>query len=213
MKKYITGEDRENIVNKLVDDKYKAVIKELNEAVGNALHDALVDMLPEYIREYLDIADINEVRSYFKVYNSCNAYRWYSSENFMKFCKTIEDRTNAARLMNYLNKLNNVHFSFEHHVPYGGPYQLMFIEAFICNENLRETFYKYAEKVVEQNELREKIDCLLRSKRFTVELLKNEFPEAFKAYTSIDPNKAKYVESNMCDNVENVRAILNSKKV
>lgn len=212
MKKYITSDDRERIINKLVDDKFNSTIKELKVSVGVALQNALIELLPDYIKEYVLPTSDDIIKSYFNCYNGCNVYAWYSNSFFLSKARSAEDRVNIATLINYLKQLNSLCFSFERHIPFIGQQNSIFLDAFLSSEDVREVFYKYCDILLSKQTLYNKLDCLLKSKRFTAEMLKNEFPEAFKVYSNLPNGQPYSAYDNLCDNVENVRAILNSNK-
>ena len=74
-------------------------------------------------------------------------------------------------------------------------------------ETLKTLLTDYVILSEKQSETKKKLKCLFDSVKWTPTKLKSEFPEAYEVYIKMGPENSDRT-INLCDSVENIRAIL-----
>lgn len=204
------SKEKLNIIRRtLVQNKFSAKIKEIENALGKMIFEKRMNAVPKHILTAWESTPEKERTQYFHTSSSTYISRY--AQNLLK--KTKAKFPEYPFTGNYFSDGMNINCP-----PYISSNSGGITESELCNmmdddsefaDKLMQ-FFKYHE---EKYLLNKKLECLFSSKRFYPNTLKNDFPEAYQVWMKISyPEIEATPTSNGCDAVENVRAMLNSNK-
>ena len=204
------SKEKLNIIRRtLVQNKFSAKIKEIENVLGKMIFEKRMNAVPKHILTAWESTPEKERTKYFQTSSSVYISRY--AKNLLK--KTKAKFPEYPFTENYFSDGMNINCP-----PYISSNSDGITESELCNmmdddsefaDKLMQ-FFKYHE---EKYLLNKKLVCLFSSKRFYPNTLKNDFPEAYQVWMEISyPEVDVTPISNGCDAVENVRAMLNSNK-
>lgn len=113
------------------------------------------------------------------------------------------------------NRTIYIHLKFSCEIPYGDEKVESYVGKLKDNDEIALLVQEYLKEEKERYHMEKRLKCLMKQTRFTPARLQEEFPEAYLIYMDIitaDWNEknddAKKPASNLCDTIENIRAIL-----
>lgn len=204
------SKEKLNIIRRtLVQNKFSAKIKEIENTLGKMIFEKRMNAIPKHILTAWESSSEKERTEYFHTVSSTYISRY--DQNLLK--KVKAKFCEYSFTGNYFSEGMNINCP-----PYISPHSGGIGESELCNmmDNDPEfakklmQFFKYHE---EKYLLNKKLECLFSSKRFYPNTLKNDFPEAYQIWMQLSYPEVEATQStNGCDAVENVRAMLNSNK-
>lgn len=181
----LTNSDRDRIVNSLISAYKKKEINSLIDKASKMATDIVWSYYPKEVKNF-----INKYKEYTNVRNAS-----------VNICEIISNGSRyeypCIDIKNVSEGLDFCHYSLDKKWKEIFNNDKEFVS--ICNE-----IFELTKKT---NILKNKMTCIM-DKITTVNRLKDEFPEGYKAYYDLLDIKG---DDTMCDSIENLRAELNSK--
>lgn len=210
----------------LVSDCYNKKIAKNNKTIGKLVYDAVVKTIPEHIMNMFTTEEADYINKITKGGRQCNSPKYFmavssislsywTAKDIIELVLSImrDEDINVKPLENL--SVYGIDFPSPLPVAEKHIYSVIFDEV-KKKGALYESLKEYITRDKEIRTLDNKINCLFSSKDFYPETLKNEFPEAYKAYVRMFEGKNTDHVSNPkqanCDSVESIRATLLSNK-
>lgn len=199
---YLRREEKEMLQKTLIDNKF-----------GKELNDLTEKCRKEIIRVFNELLPSEEVKRLFKAMpgmfvTSTSLSLTYNDDIFKNFF----DKDLRKKYFNvgykewsfiYLNQSRKILFNEE--------IKKLFNQKMATKpeelETLKTLLSDYVILSEKRRETKNKLKCLFDSVKWTPTKLKSEFPEAYEAYIKMGAENSDGA-INLCDSVENIRAIL-----
>ena len=185
----------------LIENKFRKELNDLTEKCRK-----------EIIRVFNELLPSEEVKSLFKAMpemfvTSTSLSLTYNDDIFKNFF----DKDLRKKYFNVGYKEWNTIYLESKRILFNKEIKKLFNEKMATKpeelETLKTLLTDYVILSEKQSETKKKLKCLFDSVKWTPTKLKSEFPEAYEVYIKMGPENSDRT-INLCDSVENIRAIL-----
>lgn len=207
---YLRVGEKEALVKELIKRKYGKIVAEGAESLRNMILSVYDKVVPKELAEVFIKYPKHFTRSesvniyYNKFFNRMltpELKKFLGNCYDNRYINLIKDNNKPSHLFN--------DYIFEMYENWAAEYGYKSKEYL----ELEKCFQMYISILKEKDELKKKLECVIEKEKWTPTKLKNEFPEAYKIYMENQTNGVDTGSSkNLCDSVENLRAIFNSNK-
>lgn len=198
---YLRSEEKEMLQKTLIENKFRKELNDLTEKCRK-----------EIIRVFNELLPSEEVKSLFKAMpeifvTSTSLSLTYNDDIFKNFF----DKDLRKKYFNVGYKEWNTIYLESKRILFNKEIKKLFNEKMATKpeelETLKTLLTDYVILSEKQSETKKKLKCLFDSVKWTPTKLKSEFPEAYEVYIKMRPENSDRT-INLCDSVENIRAIL-----
>lgn len=198
---YLRSREKEMLQKTLIENKF-----------GKELNDLTEKCRKEIIRVFNELLPSEEVKSLFKVMpemfvTSTSLSLTYNDDIFGNFF----DKDLRKKYFNVGYKEWNTIYLESKRILFNKEIKKLFNEKMATKpeelETLKTLLTDYVILSEKQSETKKKLKCLFDSVKWTPTKLKSEFPEAYEVYIKMEAENSDGT-INLCDSVENIRAIL-----
>lgn len=198
---YLRSREKEMLQKTLIENKF-----------GKELNDLTEKCRKEIIRVFNELLPSEEVKSLFKAMpemfvTSTSLSLTYNDDIFKNFF----DKDLRMKYFNVGYKEWNTIYLESKRILFNKEIKKLFNEKMATKpeelETLKTLLTDYAILSEKQSETKKKLKCLFDSVKWTPTKLKSEFPEAYEVYIKMEAENSDGT-INLCDSVENIRAIL-----
>lgn len=198
---YLRSREKEMLQKTLIKNKF-----------GKELNDLTEKCRKEIIRVFNELLPSEEVKSLFKAMpemfvTSTSLSLTYNDDIFKNFF----DKYLRKKYFNVGYKEWNTIYLESKRILFNKEIKKLFNEKMATKpeelETLKTLLTDYVILSEKQSETKKKLKCLFDSVKWTPTKLKSEFPEAYEVYIKMEAENSDGT-INLCDSVENIRAIL-----
>lgn len=198
---YLRSREKEMLQKTLIENKF-----------GKELNDLTEKCRKEIIRVFNELLPSEEVKSLFKAMpemfvTSTSLSLTYNDDIFKNFF----DKNLRMKYFNVGYKEWNTIYLESKRILFNKEIKKLFNEKMATKpeelETLKTLLTDYVILSEKQSETKKKLKCLFDSVKWTPTKLKSEFPEAYEVYIKMEAENSDGT-INLCDSVENIRAIL-----
>lgn len=198
---YLRSREKEMLQKTLIENKF-----------GKELNDLTEKCRKEIIRVFNELLPSEEVKSLFKAMpemfvTSTSLSLTYNDDIFKNFF----DKNLRMKYFNVGYKEWNTIYLGSKRILFNKEIKKLFNEKMATKpeelETLKTLLTDYVILSEKQSETKKKLKCLFDSVKWTPTKLKSEFPEAYEVYIKMEAENSDGT-INLCDSVENIRAIL-----
>lgn len=198
---YLRSREKEMLQKTLIENKFKKELNDLTEKCRK-----------EIIRVFNELLPSEEVKSLFKAMpemfvTSTSLSLTYNDDIFKNFF----DKDLRKKYFNVGYKEWNTIYLESKRILFNKEIKKLFNEKMVTKpeelETLKTLLTDYVILSEKQSETKKKLKCLFDSVKWTPTKLKSEFPEAYEVYIKMEAENSDGI-INLCDSVENIRAIL-----
>lgn len=198
---YLRSREKEMFQKTLIENKF-----------GKELNDLTEKCQKEIIRVFNELLPSEEVKSLFKAMpemfvTSTSLSLTYNDDIFKNFF----DKDLRMKYFNVGYKEWNTIYLESKRILFNKEIKKLFNKKMATKpeelETLKTLLTDYVILSEKQSETKKKLKCLFDSVKWTPTKLKNEFPEAYEVYIKMEAENSDGT-INLCDSVENIRAIL-----
>lgn len=198
---YLRSREKEMLQKTLIENKF-----------GKELNDLTEKCRKEIIRVFNELLPSEEVKSLFKAMpemfvTSTSLLLTYNDDIFKNFF----DKDLRKKYFNVGYKEWNTIYLESKRILFNKEIKKLFNEKMATKpeelETLKTLLTDYVILSEKQSETKKKLKCLFDSVKWTPTKLKSEFPEAYEVYIKMGAENSDGT-INLCDSVENIRAIL-----
>lgn len=198
---YLRSREKEMLQKTLIENKF-----------GKELNDLTEKCRKEIIRVFNELLPSEEVKSLFKAIpemfvTSTSLSLTYNDDIFKNFF----DKDLRMKYFNVGYKEWNTIYLESKRILFNKEIKKLFNEKMATKpeelETLKTLLTDYVILSEKQSETKKKLKCLFDSVKWTPTKLKSEFPEAYEVYIKMEAENSDGT-INLCDSVENIRAIL-----
>lgn len=198
---YLRSREKEMLQKTLIENKF-----------GKELNDLTEKCRKEIIRVFNELLPSEEVKSLFKAMpemfvTSTSLSLTYNDDIFKNFF----DKDLRMKYFNVGYKEWNTIYLGSKRILFNKEIKKLFNEKMATKpeelKTLKTLLTDYVILSEKQSETKKKLKCLFDSVKWTPTKLKSEFPEAYEVYIKMEAENSDGT-INLCDSVENIRAIL-----
>lgn len=198
---YLRSIEKEMLQKTLIENKFRKELNDLTEKCRK-----------EIIRVFNELLPSEEVKSLFKAMpeifvTSTSLSLTYNDDIFKNFF----DKDLRKKYFNVGYKEWNTIYLESKRILFNKEIKKLFNEKMATKpeelETLKTLLTDYVILSEKQSETKKKLKCLFDSVKWTPTKLKSEFPEAYEVYIKMGAKNSDRT-INLCDSVENIRAIL-----
>ena len=198
---YLRSREKEMLQKTLIENKFRKELDDLTEKCRK-----------EIIRVFNELLPSEEVKSLFKAMpemfvTSTSLSLTYNDDIFKNFF----DKDLRKKYFNVGYKEWNTIYLGSKRILFNKEIKKLFNEKMTTKpeelETLKTLLTDYVILSEKQSETKKKLKCLFDSVKWTPTKLKSEFPEAYEVYIKMEAENSDGT-INLCDSVENIRAIL-----
>lgn len=198
---YLRSREKEMLQKILIENKFRKELDDLTEKCRK-----------EIIRVFNELLPSEEVKSLFKAMpemfvTSTSLSLTYNDDIFKNFF----DKDLRKKYFNVGYKEWNTIYLESKRILFNKEIKKLFNEKMATKpeelETLKTLLTDYVILSEKQSETKKKLKCLFDSVKWTPTKLKSEFPEAYEVYIKMEAENSDGT-INLCDSVENIRAIL-----
>lgn len=198
---YLRSREKEMLQKILIENKFRKELDDLTEKCQK-----------EIIRVFNELLPSEEVKSLFKAMpemfvTSTSLSLTYNDDIFKNFF----DKDLRKKYFNVGYKEWNTIYLGSKRILFNKEIKKLFNEKMATKpeelETLKTLLTDYVILSEKQSETKKKLKCLFESVKWTPTKLKSEFPEAYEVYIKMEAENSDGT-INLCDSVENIRAIL-----
>lgn len=198
---YLRSREKEMLQKTLIENKF-----------GKELNDLTEKCRKEIIRVFNELLPSEEVKSLFKAMpemfvTSTSLSLTYNDDIFKNFF----GKDLRMKYFNVGYKEWNTIYLGSKRILFNKEIKKLFNEKMATKpeelETLKTLLTDYVILSEKQSETKKKLKCLFDSVKWTPTKLKSEFPEAYEVYIKMEAENSDGT-INLCDSVENIRAIL-----
>ena len=198
---YLRSREKEMLQKTLIENKFRKELDDLTEKCQK-----------EIIRVFNELLPSEEVKSLFKAMpemfvTSTSLSLTYNDDIFKNFF----DKDLRKKYFNVGYKEWNTIYLKSKRILFNKEIKKLFNEKMATKpeelETLKTLLTDYVILSEKQSETKKKLKCLFESVKWTPTKLKSEFPEAYEVYIKMEAENSDGT-INLCDSVENIRAIL-----
>lgn len=198
---YLRSREKEMLQKTLIENKFRKELDDLTEKCRK-----------EIIRVFNELLPSEEVKSLFKAMpemfvTSTSLSLTYNDDIFKNFF----DKDLRKKYFNVGYKEWNTIYLESKRILFNKEIKKLFNEKMATKpeelETLKTLLTDYVILSEKQSETKKKLKCLFDSVKWTPTKLKSEFPEAYEVYIKMEAENSDGT-INLCDSVENIRAIL-----
>lgn len=198
---YLRSGEKEMLQKTLIENKFRKELDDLTEKCRK-----------EIIRVFNELLPSEEVKSLFKAMpemfvTSTSLSLTYNDDIFKNFF----DKDLRKKYFNVGYKEWNIIYLESKRILFNKEIKKLFNEKMATKpeelETLKTLLTDYVILSEKQSETKKKLKCLFDSVKWTPTKLKSEFPEAYEVYIKMEAENSDGT-INLCDSVENIRAIL-----
>lgn len=198
---YLRSREKEMLQKTLIENKF-----------GKELNDLTEKCRKEIIRVFNELLPSEEVKSLFKAIpemfvTSTSLSLTYNDDIFKNFF----GKDLRMKYFNVGYKEWNTIYLGSKRILFNKEIKKLFNEKMATKpeelETLKTLLTDYVILSEKQSETKKKLKCLFDSVKWTPTKLKSEFPEAYEVYIKMEAENSDGT-INLCDSVENIRAIL-----
>lgn len=198
---YLRSREKEMLQKTLIENKF-----------GKELNDLTEKCRKEIIRVFNELLPSEEVKSLFKAMpemfvTSTSLSLTYNDDIFKNFF----DKDLRMKYFNVGYKEWNTIYLESKRILFNKEIKKLFNEKMATKpeelKTLKTLLTDYVILSEKQSETKKKLKCLFDSVKWTPTKLKSEFPEAYEVYIKMEAENSDGT-INLCDSVENIRAIL-----
>lgn len=198
---YLRSGEKEMLQKTLIENKFRKELNDLTEKCQK-----------EIIRVFNELLPSEEVKSLFKAMpemfvTSTSLSLTYNDDIFKNFF----DKDLRKKYFNVGYKEWNTIYLESKRILFNKEIKKLFKEKMATKpeelETLKTLLTDYVILSEKQSETKKKLKCLFDSVKWTPTKLKSEFPEAYEVYIKMGAKNSDRT-INLCDSVENIRAIL-----
>lgn len=198
---YLRSREKEMLQKNLIENKFRKELNDLTEKCRK-----------EIIRVFNELLPSEEVKSLFKAMpemfvTSTSLSLTYNDDIFKNFF----DEDLRKKYFNVGYKEWNTIYLGSKRILFNKEIKKLFNEKMATKpeelETLKTLLTDYVILSEKQSETKKKLKCLFDSVKWTPTKLKSEFPEAYEVYIKMEAENSGGT-INLCDSVENIRAIL-----